>query len=1058
MDKKSLENILNQLHGMTFKEVEEILEANPELLTLKTDSLLKSMIGDCTDTEVRERLIKDREFLKLCREKGIKDGIRDKVHSQWSDTADNLLNDVLNLSDESSLTDVRELIEKYPDFEIMNNIADQLLAEILRDQPDLADDISPLLEASQTMMDFLMLPKIQELEQTTRPNEMPSKVGEIAGTLESVVPSLHPDHWWRMQVELGNSLVNSSLEATADGDGIASNIEDAIVAYNEAFSVIDRDTDPIKWAWTAANMAIAYLNRINDERTDNIERSIALQEEALVLLTKEQSSQQASINLLLMNLATTYMKRLDGSRSDNIEIAIKLYKQTERAVEDFDQGVHGADVQRMNLAINLGNAFYERIQGDKAQNLLKSIQYHDDALNKCNGDDWPNEWAMIHNSLGNAYSDHPELIGGQRADNLKKSIEYYNQAHRVYTLEDYPKDWAMVHNNLATSYYLLGGEENFSLMIQHFQHALKILTIDKYPIKYLEMNKVMGNLYFERKQWANGLVSYQNAINAGQQLLSTAYTETGRKTEVQETASIYTRAAYCLWKLNRLEDALCKLEQGKTRLLVHSLALDEIKLSLLPITRQHTIRTLRQTIRGLEGEMRLFTNMPGNRPERELIDRLRQARIDLSQQMDAIVEKQPDFLPVELDVPAILRLIPTNGVLIVPCITPLGSFVYILPSGTLEINHDHVLDLPNLTEASVWSWLLAPLDSAMGAGWLHSYAQFLTVRTPMALQQWQTAIAKITRELWQNLMGPIHEQLATYQLKPDTPVLIMPQGGLGLLPLHAAWRHDAGEQRTFLDDYTVTYAFGGFAQAISQRRQAQPARHSKTLCAVINPTGDLSFTPLEGEAIAALFAADKQQLLTEAQATADAFQDAIPSHAYIHYSGHGSYNWQNPMQSGLYMANGSRLTLSDTIAKLDLSACRLVTLSACETGISDIRQSPDEYVGLPAGFLQAGAPAVVSTLWAVDDLSTMLLMERFYQLHLQDGLEFAPALRQAQLWLRELTAGELTDRFRNEVRPLITRMAKGEALAFWSRFEKMGREERPFVHPYYWAAFTLTGA
>ena len=46
---------------------------------------------------------------------------------------------------------------------------------------------------------------------------------------------------------------------------------------------------------------------------------------------------------------------------------------------------------------------------------------------------------------------------------------------------------------------------------------------------------------------------------------------------------------------------------------------------------------------------------------------------------------------------------------------------------------------------------------------------------------------------------------------------------------------------------------------------------------------------------------------------------------------------------------------------------------------------PDECLGPPAGFLQAGAPAVVSTLWPVSDLSTMLLIERFYQLHIKDG-------------------------------------------------------------------------
>ena len=74
-----------------------------------------------------------------------------------------------------------------------------------------------------------------------------------------------------------------------------------------------------------------------------------------------------------------------------------------------------------------------------------------------------------------------------------------------------------------------------------------------------------------------------------------------------------------------------------------------------------------------------------------------------------------------------------------------------------------------------------------------------------------------------------------------------------------------------------------------------------------------------------------------------------------------------------------RLTLADVVARSDLGASRLAILSACETGLTDIRRAPDEYLGLPAGFLRAGAPAVVSTLWAVNDFSTMLLMERFYR-------------------------------------------------------------------------------
>lgn len=165
------------------------------------------------------------------------------------------------------------------------------------------------------------------------------------------------------------------------------------------------------------------------------------------------------------------------------------------------------------------------------------------------------------------------------------------------------------------------------------------------------------------------------------------------------------------------------------------------------------------------------------------------------------------------------------------------------------------------------------------------------------------------------------------------------------------------------------------------------------------------------------------------------------------------------MHSGLLLADGRPLTLAEIIAKLDLKATRLVTLSACETGLTDIRLSPDEYLGLPAGFLQAGAPAVISTLWAVDDLSTMLLMEHFYQAHLQDHLPPAEALRQAQRWLRDLTADHLRQRFAAEREALLTTRMPGEVVhTQYRRFAALDPDARPFAHPFCWAAFTFSGA
>jgi CHAT domain len=58
---------------------------------------------------------------------------------------------------------------------------------------------------------------------------------------------------------------------------------------------------------------------------------------------------------------------------------------------------------------------------------------------------------------------------------------------------------------------------------------------------------------------------------------------------------------------------------------------------------------------------------------------------------------------------------------------------------------------------------------------------------------------------------------------------------------------------------------------------------------------------------------------------------------------------------------------------------RLVVLSACETGLYDTSNNPDDFVGLPATFMQLGAAGVIATLWQVDDLATALLMAKVYE-------------------------------------------------------------------------------
>ena len=150
------------------------------------------------------------------------------------------------------------------------------------------------------------------------------------------------------------------------------------------------------------------------------------------------------------------------------------------------------------------------------------------------------------------------------------------------------------------------------------------------------------------------------------------------------------------------------------------------------------------------------------------------------------------------------------------------------------------------------------------------------------------------------------------------------------------------------------------------------------------------------------------------------------------------------------------MTIGNVLDQVGLGRPRLVVLSACETGFYDFQHVSSEFIGLPSAFLQVGAAGVIGTLWSVDDVSTALLLMRFYELHLAHRLEPATALRRAQFWLR--------DRSRQELQAFIGTLRKARRLTIEQ--EAMLKvaiasgegAEPPFRHPYYWAAFQFFGA
>lgn len=826
----------------------------------------------------------------------------------------------------------------------------------------------------------------------------------------------------------------------------AENLEKALIHHEKALEALAPDTHT--WAGVHCNLAVAYTYRIRGERSDNLEQALTHAHQALEIFTQDANPREWA--LAYANLGEIYRNRLCGDLTENLEQALVHHQQV-LEVYTLDSDPQSWANTHYNLAV----VYSARLHGDRSDNLEQALRHARQALIVYTRETNPNRWGEVLIAIASAYA---RRLCEERADNLALAIAHYTQALEVYTRGANPEYWARIQYNLATAYYesyTNGQGDNCDLAINHYKQALEVRTLRDYPKDFQQTFINLGDLYFFQKDWSSAYAAYAEAIRAEHVLLTDSYTETGQHTEVARTADLYPRAAYALLKLGRADEALLQLDQGKTRLLSRALALNEVDLKVLPTEHQDNLRIIRQKIRLLESQRREAANSNPRQDERAIADALKQARAQLNETLAIVRSSNRDFMPQGLGLDQLLSLIATDAVLVAPLVTPHGGAVFILPGGTPSVSLEHVVWLPQLNTERFQALLKGTRNEELG-GWLGAFFNMGT-----DVKSWHDNIESAGETLWQYLMGTLDAHLSTLSVKH---VLIMPQSGLGLLPVHAACHYVDGTRRYFLDDYIVSYVPSAYALRVSQDRLRNEHRHGSTLLAVTNPTHDLPFTPVEGEQVARLFNEGCSTILLGNNATADAVKHGTAS--YVHFACHGFYAWLDPMQSGLILAKGETLNLAQIIGNLNLESTRLITLSACETGITDIRQSPDEYLGLPAGFLQAGAPAVISTLWPVNDRSTMLLMERFYQFHLNDGMEIPTALRQAQIWLRDVTVGELEQRFADEeddaFRGVHMRMPIETASDYFTYFASLanaqGKHYQPYAHPYYWAAFTFSGA
>jgi CHAT domain-containing protein len=803
-----------------------------------------------------------------------------------------------------------------------------------------------------------------------------------------------PEQWGNLQNNLGNAYSDRIRGDKAD------NLENAIAAYEQALEVRTRTDFPVQWAMTQNNLGNAYRDRIRGDKADNLENAIAAYQQALEVRTRTDFPVQWAGTQ--NNLGNAYRDRIRGDKADNLENAIAAYEQALEVSTRTDFPVDWAMTQN-----NLGNAYSDRIRGDKADNLENAIAAYEQALEVRTRTDFPVDWAMTQNNLGNAYSDR---IRGDKADNLENAIAAYEQALEVRTRTDFPVQWAGTQNNLGTAYRdrIRGDKaDNLENAIAAYEQALEVSTRTDFPVENAQTLFNLGILYQESQQFDLAYDTFKSALVTVEDIRGEIISgEESKRKQAEEWNQLFVSMVEVCLVLGKEREAISYIERSKTRNLVE------------------------------------------------------------------LIAEKVDFTPIEYS--EIQNLLDEKTAIIQFYIFNACFRAFIITK-----NNDKPI---------IWKSTEEDLDQFRD--WIKKYLTlYYSDRNKWRnnLNDQLTKLAEIFH---------INEIIAQVP-KDIQKIIIIPHRYLHLLPFHAIPLSTNSEY--LFDKYPGGVSYAPSCQLLNiakerlsnpilqrERTRLEPLSNSllegertrlSNLFAIQDPNNNLPFTNTEVETIAANF--HPQQILKNNEASKANLQETttfnnFTNSQWLHFSCHGSFDLESPLKSALQLAESevnasllttysSRyvrineetaidlskcLTLAD-ILELNLPQCYLVCLSACETGVIDVRNNSDEFIGLSSGFMKAGAVNIVSSLWTVSDVHTAILMIKLYENIANKPQDITLALNTVQEWLRKATQVEIIDWLKQK--PEIKEKQKENIINSLSK--QCRPEHQPFNQPYFWAAF-----
>jgi CHAT domain/Tetratricopeptide repeat len=749
-----------------------------------------------------------------------------------------------------------------------------------------------------------------------------------------------------------------------------------------------------------------------------VEKAIAAYEAALTVRTREALPQDWAATQT--NLGNAFTDRIRGDRADNLEKAVAAYQGalTVLTLEALPQ--HWAATQN-----GLGLAYWSRIRGDRADNMEKAIAAHEAALTVLTREALPREWAETQGNLGLVYWSR---VRGDRADNLEKAIAAYEAALTIRTREALPREWAHTQNNLGIAYReRIRGDraENLDRAVATHEAALTMLTREAFPWEWAATQDSLGSDY-EGRIRGDRADNMEKAIAAYEAAL-TVMTREALPRDHLRTSRLLGAAL-----LDAREWRKAGLAYASARdafLLLFGQGLNEAEARDL-ITQAGSLFSEAAYAAAQLGQNEAALALASEGRARLMAVTLKLGRDDRPR----VAELRTAIRTAERTAEA------TQGVGKAAAVEKLVGLRQELLALVRSADAAESQSASSLAQAvaAQGGVVVVPIVTKVG-----SKALIVTGAGPQAID-----LPDLTSDRLDLLVrGKGSGWLAAY------PASGLPKRELDkrlarwgntldkfipeLWPLFAGKLTAALKERRLKPGARLVWMpsgalgilpLGAAQDPTTQRRLADDyeivhapsldalasaqrpivSTTPATLAAIVNPTGDLEGTEKEGAIVASHFAEGVRTILQTEQATPSAVLAALRGKSHWHFASHGTFSWQDARKSALIMNSYTPLTVGQLLDTDDLGRLRLVVLSACETGLHDIDRNPDEFVGLPGAFAALGAAGVVSTLWPVDDEASWLLIAKFYDLHMGAQLLTPPtALSHAQAWLRSATTAQL---------------------------------------------------